>query len=293
MTDVDFGSNEITDLGTPVNSTDAATKGYVDTAIAGVSGGAQVFGSNFISGLFPEQQTLSKIRFYNGAIANGQTTPTSIIQMNANFLDCDMTTNGINGLDTGSLANNTSYYFYLLRNTANTATGVLASTSQTYSGLTYPSGYSISSVAQIPFAAVYRTTVGFTDFRVHGWPSMSPEIHYYDWDVGSSVLSSGTATTLTAVNLYTGSNAWVPSSARRALIEYVLTSTGSAVDLNFHLDTGSTNTQYIDSVPATSGFKVSGERWVTLTSSGNFDYKLSGTGANVTLRCVGYAMSTT
>lgn len=34
MADVDYGGNEITDLGTPVNPTDAATKAYVDAVIA-------------------------------------------------------------------------------------------------------------------------------------------------------------------------------------------------------------------------------------------------------------------
>lgn len=259
-------------------------------------GAAQVFYANGLNGLFPEQQTSTKTRFYAGTCSAGATNPASAINLGANFLDVDMTTVGAGGLDTGTLAVNTAYYFYALRDLANTATTVIASTSGTFGGISYTNlaAYVGGTITKLPFGQVYKTTIGFPDFRIHGWGSMSPEIYYQNWDMTNyaPVINGGTATTFTNADVYTGANKWVPGNARRVHITYQLTSTGTAIDLLYQLNIGGAGTMYAGSVAAASGTKAGGSFWVTITSAGIFNYKLSGAGS-VKLWATGYAMSDT
>ncbi len=265
-----------------------------NTVTINSTGGSQIYFPNEVAGYFPEGRTPTKIRFYNGSISNGASNPLCSISTQGNtspqYIDVDFTINGPGGLDTGSLATDQGYYFYALRNTADTATTIVASTAITYGGVSFTNltGYSTAKMAKIPFGIVNKATIGLPDFRIHGWPSMTPEIYLHDIDSSNKVLTGGTATSYTTFNVRTGSTAWLPDNSRRALLQYILTSTGSACDLFFQ-NAGSSSNLYVASVPANG--KVAGTWWQTTSSIGDIKYKLSGSGANVDLRVIGYAQS--
>lgn len=146
---------------------------------------------------------------------------------------------GINGLDTGTLANNTWYAVYVIADQSGfNLPATILSTNFTQPGLPfpssnpaiYPSGYSswkrigvalTNNVAQ--FSLFYQTGIG-------GGRS-------YQWDAPILALTSGTATTFTAVNLSVG----VPPLSNVVYLSSLFTST-----LSNHLfsvrPTGSTTT---------------------------------------------------
>ena len=105
----------------------------------------------------------------------------------------DAAVNGLNGLDTGALANNTFYYIYAISD----QTGF------------NPSGYILSANLLTPtlpenYSTYRRIGVAKTDgsanfliFYVSG--NNNARSHY--WDTSISVLAAGTATSLTAVSL--------------------------------------------------------------------------------------------
>jgi hypothetical protein len=105
----------------------------------------------------------------------------------------DAETNGANGLDTGSLANNTWYALFIIGSSTNSATPSLLLSASIFSPL-------------LPD--------GFDCFRRIGWARTngSAEIlkflqtgsggkEYYQWDEPINVLSAGSATTFTTIDL--------------------------------------------------------------------------------------------
>ena len=120
----------------------------------------------------------------------------------ATALTLDATTNGANGLDTGSLANATWYYVYAIGSSSlneNTASGAqLSSTaacilSTSASGPSLPEGYDSYRIIG------YALTNGSAQFlKFYTGLSGNNRLHY--WDSMISVLANGTATSLTAVS---------------------------------------------------------------------------------------------
>lgn len=122
------------------------------------------------------------ISWNNLIVGTTQTQQTSILTL-------DATTIGVNGLDTGSLANNTWYYLYAIHN-GNTVASLLSISS---TNPTMPSGYTnkrlISSFLTNNSAYFYKQ-VQFGDFV------------YYIVDGGTfRVISNGTASTFTTLSL--------------------------------------------------------------------------------------------
>lgn len=105
--------------------------------------------------------------------------------------------NGINGLDTGSLANSTFYYLHVIANQYDP------------DGVDFPVGMILSTSASAPvlpanYNKVYRVGWVKTDGSAHFLKMNQTGIYHernYEWDAPISVLSGGTATTQTAVSL--------------------------------------------------------------------------------------------
>lgn len=294
---VDLGSNTI-DAG-DFNGVPLTTSG-VNTKFLNEAGGytipagaAQEIYPNFISGLQPEKTSATTIKLFAGSIANGSSNPQDVIQIRVTAgLTIDLATVGANGRDTGTLTDNTAWYIYLFGD----ATGVLptiavASQAQSYGTVVVPSGYSISLMAKLPFAFVYKPMMGIPDFRLCGWPSRNLEVRYSDWDAtGWEVVNAVTGTgSFVSVDIYSaGANRWAPNNARMVLVQYVLEGVTAAGELRFQLGAGSSKEQIIDY--ANIGEKAMGREWMTTTSAGIFKYKAP-TGMKVTLRILGYRMS--
>jgi hypothetical protein len=134
-------------------------------------------------------------------------------------------TNGALGLDTGSLANNTWYYVLALKDSSNTIsdTAMLSASSSSYvipqsNGVTYDA-FRVTDYWLTNGSAQFLkgTTVGNGTYRTRYW------------DTAIAVLTSGTATSLTAIDL---SSAVPPATGCVAILS-------------------------VDYTPATAGDKVS------------------------------------
>jgi len=135
----------------------------------------------------------------------------------------NLSTNGVNGLDTGTLAANTGYYLYIIYN--GTAVAGLASTSATAPSL--PSGYS------------YRALLGWctTDniaspFNIAEFTQIDDE---YIWNVPKLVLNGGSATTATPIYLSAGqvqTYAVVPPGITKSISGKILGNGGNTNYLN-------------------------------------------------------------
>lgn len=106
--------------------------------------------------------------------------------------------NGLNGLDTGALGNNKTYYGYLIADAAGyNVTGALMSLSATAPQLpagAFPSGYSL-----IRMLGTWLTDGSANLLK--GYYAGNGNFRTFFYDAAVSVLSGGTATSLTAVDL--------------------------------------------------------------------------------------------
>lgn len=154
-----------------------------------------------------EQIVNEGLKYINGLnISNNSTTPNTKLDValgqcrdSTNVFDINLTAgvtinfanNGINGLDTGSIAASTWYYIFVIADPIGLqATGAIASTSAT---------------PLLPF--------GYLAYRQIGWALTDASSHilkmnvsgdygyrYHQWDTHIQVLDDGTASTLTAVD---------------------------------------------------------------------------------------------
>ena len=248
--------------------------------------------ANFICGLQPEKNSSTKIKIFPGAISNGTYNPVDIIELRNAPVILDMETVGALGRDAGTLDDNTCWYIYALADPNGILpTTFIASQASSFGGVTIPVGYTVALLAKLPFAFIYRESMGIPDFRLRGWPSRNTMVYYSDWDVnGWDVVNANGTGAFVEVDLYSaGVNHWVPASARMVRIHYIFEGLTAGGELRFKLGAGSVKEQLIDYVP--SGGKVVGLREdMTITSAGKFKYKAP-VGTKVTLKCLGYMMS--
>jgi len=106
----------------------------------------------------------------------------------------NMAVNGVNGLDTGTFAEASQYYIYLIADpTLNNVPAVIASLSNTVPFM--PAGYSI--YRWIGFEQTASGSAAFLARYVMG----NGNVRKHYWDTPISVLSGGSATMATAVDL--------------------------------------------------------------------------------------------
>jgi hypothetical protein len=145
-------------------------------------------------------------------------------------------TNGLNGLDAGSIASNTWYYIYAILNPTTLATGYLASTSST--SPTLPSGF--TKFRLLPLAVKTKTgSAVLMRFNVTNWTS-APIVRWLDvwntlWFVGSPIDAQSTmdntyvvSTGLSASFIDFSLASFVPFFSRRVDVHIGLDSSDSA-----------------------------------------------------------------
>src|SRR6266849_7368739 len=140
------------------------------------------------SGICRDSTNQVDINLGNYLGLSGQGTANSSTTLNAAIT-------GANGLDTGSLAASTWYYIFVISDSSNTnVPATLLSLSST--APTLPFGYDV-------FLQVgYWLTDGSSHFLL-AWVSGNGSSRKYTWDAPISVLSSGSASTLTAIDVST------------------------------------------------------------------------------------------
>lgn len=144
----------------------------------------------YAQGCLPSYATASTINVATGIWSDATNTTTIEI---TSPLTLDITSTGINKLDTGAEASNTWYYIWLCKGSS--GSGAVISASNT--SPTLPSNYNTYK-RLLPYAVRNDGSSNFVkSYIVGAWPN-SPKIMYYDFETGSGtyrVLNGGTTTT--------------------------------------------------------------------------------------------------
>jgi len=187
-------------------------------------------------------------------------------------LTLDITASGAGGLDTGTEANSTYYYVYLIRKSSDgTVSAIFSTANEARSGsVTMPAGY--DQKRQLPFAVYNDSSGNIVRFIVTNWPYLSSVV-FNNQRFGSitstfgvMVLTSGGATS------YTSISGLLPEIS--ALGHYALGGAFSGSSFYHVRQTGSTGDGV--SFSTGSGYTVSQlPVYVMTDSSGNIEYKVS------------------
>lgn len=173
-----------------------------------------------ISGFDPGKLSTNQIILYPGwcASANGNMFAELTTQ-----LICDMTVNGLNGLDTGSLVNGYDYFIYIVKNETTQEVGAVISHAKYYGDVVLPSGFLI--YRKLRFGFVYNLARdGIPDFHLSAWPQPIIRLTGAETTAAYSVLSLGAASSFTDVSLA----GFIPDNARMAYVQCVTSSVNTA-----------------------------------------------------------------
>jgi hypothetical protein len=247
-----------------------------------------------ISTQFPGGQ--SPNLYINGfTITNDSTTPNTMIDIgagaardstNVNDIVVNTTTsiintavNGLNGLDTGTLAASTWYAIWAISSSNNKASpGFLLSLS--YTAPTLPFAY--DSIRRIGSVLTDGSShiLKFYSFGARGAPIVF-------WDaVFTSLNAAGHASTYSAVSLATA----IPPSSQVAIINWALTpaTAGNTALLRPTGSASTTNQQLTGSVAAKAN---AGQLWLNTNASQSIDYITTSGSDALTLYTAGYLES--
>jgi hypothetical protein len=187
-------------------------------------GGADAFTINAINGLEPRWKSDFEIEIDWGSCV-GRTPLMGLMEVTpTNYpskLLLDIRRVGLNGLDAGIPLNGQWYLVYMVMNPSTGQVGAVLTTSEIYSQVQRPSGFSL--MRKLPLG-VYRKPDGrFRKFRVLTWPKT--HIDYPDCDASADYTAeaAGTATGWTLVNL----DRFVPPGAQCAdLVTHAINQSG-------------------------------------------------------------------
>lgn len=196
--------------------------------------------------------------------------------------------NGANGLDTGTVAASTQYAFYLIGDSRNynNAAGLMSLTSNAAPLL--PAGY--DSYRLIGF----WQTDGSSNFvyATHKPQNISGLLTYFN-SPGVSVLSGGTATSFTAIDLTTNSaipTTTLPNVIVTLLVTYTPVAAGNTVQFR---PTGSTATGNLPTITGTTAAIAQSQYIQVIAGVGSskpeIDYKVSSGSDAVTVTVVEWA----
>lgn len=187
-----------------------------------MSGDATALPTSYINGLVPKFTSTTSITIPANLKARDGTDVSDITILSDIVIST--ATSGAAGLDTGTVANNTWYYAYLLQNPSNnTSSALISAVNESVSGsITLPSGYTLKR--QLPIAIRTNGSAQIIPFYVaNGWP-FRPLINYrvtFTANAGSitgttQVLNAGSATSFTDIAL----SSFVPPISKLANIKY-------------------------------------------------------------------------
>lgn len=234
-----------------------------------------------ISGFDPGKLSTNQLILYPGwcASANGQ----DFAQLTSQII-IDMSTNGLNGLDTGSPTNGYDYFVYIIKNESTGEVGAVISHAKYYSEVVVPSGYTI--YRKLRFGFVYNSARdGIPDYHLSAWPQPIIRLTGAETTGAYSVLSLGTASTFTDVSLA----GFLPDNARMAYVQCVTSSVGTAGSAYLRSYTAqSTGVIVGSSTPS----DVQDRMCLTMrvTSDLKLQYKVTG-GAKLSMYVLGYDMT--
>ena len=236
-----------------------------------------------------EYASASTIKILDGSMVRSSDNTSDIIL--SSDITIDITASGANGLDTGSEANSTWYYPYLIYNpTTDTEAGILSVTNEADTGsITLPADYTVKR--QLRFA-VYNNGSG--DFLVFVYYPGEDRIKYLypirDQAAGVGagdvleVLDSGVQTTYTAVAL----SGLVPPISTRVQLYLTANETTGTLRSVFLRNPAITTEEYELSV-----INANAKRPMTLVEVGTntsqqVEYRVGNASASETLYVAGY-----
>jgi hypothetical protein len=235
-----------------------------------------------LSGLEPEKSATNTLLINPGSCANSNG---SALYSTSSQISIDLTTTGVNALDTGTITDGVDYFVYLIAPNRGTTLAAVVSASQTYGGVTLPTGY--QNVRKLPFGFVYNAAWGgIPDFHLTFWPK--PFIRLTGAEETSTwrALNSGTATTFTDVDL----SGFMPDNARVAYIG-CRAETPSAATPGFaaiRVLSSQTSGWSVGNPPA--GFDTYSTLWQRVTSVRKLQYKVTN-GTKLSIFVLGYGMT--
>ena len=221
--------------------------------------------------------TSARVVNFNGIAAARTVDNVSNIVLASSSRNLDLGTTGANGLDTGTIANNTWYYVYLYQN------GYVASTTNGASTLTIDTV--VQKVVQLPLTLRTNGSANILPFYMVSWEGRSSHTRYSTQLNGSTAGLAGSPTVIGLVSSGTYSAfslaSFVPPSSRVGTL-FVYSRGGGAV---LFRQTGATN-EYIYDI---AGAVQSRELTVLTNSSQSIDARVTISG--VDLAVTGYTIN--
>lgn len=288
----------VTVSGTP---TAAGQIGYASNALTFYNGSAvktlattdvNANPKGYIGGLAPVYASAATVTFKTGLRARNSAN-TADIELTGD-VTVSLASSGTAGLDTGTEAANTWYYFYLIRKSSDGTCSVVASvTNEAVSGsITYPSGY--DQKRQLPFSVRNDGSSNIIPFCVgYGWPYRPfvlydvTESRYNGTSViagDTNVLNGGTSSSFSAVSLAS----FVPPISKTAYLFWLNNNTASAVFYGrIRANSSTTNP---GAISANLGI-ANNYKWIQTTSSQGVEYIRDSGTAGLMLDVMGYVVT--
>lgn len=171
------------------------------SAVTFLTTGTSLFPKGYLGGPQPTYASAASITIPAGCRARSSDNTADIEA--AGNLTVSLASSGANGLDTGTEANDTWYFVYLIKNpTSGTVAGLLSVTNEAASGsVTLPTDYTLKR--QLPLAVRNNGSGDLVPFVIGGgWP-YRPHVLWRDYEESATyrVLNAGTQTTFTAVSM--------------------------------------------------------------------------------------------
>lgn len=234
-----------------------------------------------ISGFEPEKYSTNLLIISRGWCASMDGN--SFAQLTTEIM-VDLTTTGINGLDTGVVTNGYDYFVYIVKNETTGNVGAVVSHAKFYSDVVVPSGYTM--YRKLRFGFVYNSARdGIPDYHLTAWPMPIIRLTGAETTSAYCVLANGVSGSFADVSLA----GFIPDNARMAYIQCITSSVntaGSAYLRSF----GGQGTGII--VGSSTPADVQDRLCLTMrvTSDIKLQYKVVG-GARLSVYVLGYEMT--
>lgn len=234
-----------------------------------------------LSGYEPEKYSTNQLIISRGWCANFDGM--SFAQLTTEIM-IDLTTTGLNALDTGVITNGYDYFVYIIKNETIGSVGAVLSHAKFYSDVVVPSGYTM--YRKLRFGFVYNSARdGIPDYHLSAWPMPIIRLTGAETSGSYCVLNSGAASSFADISLA----GFIPDNARMAYVQCITSSVGTAGSAYLR-SFGGQGTGLI--VGSSTPADVQDRMCVTMrvTSDIKLQYKVVG-GAKLSLYVLGYEMT--
>lgn len=234
-----------------------------------------------LHGCEPEKLDTNRLKIFAGSISDWGGNS------EYNFLAdtiIDLRNNGLNGLDSGAVADGDELYIYLISN--QTTTGFIASRSPFAGGVTYPAGFAFKR--KLPIGFIYKNAWdGIPNHHLSHWPL--PEVRYTDAEYSGlwMPLFASSSAAWVDVDL----SPWLPDNARLAHIMVEVRYNGGSAGSGYIRTYGQQATGLLIG-SATSGSPYTGQTALNIRTSSTrkIQYKTTGS-VQMYMQVLGYSMT--